>query len=372
MPRWRRTRSQSTWMVSLVLMSLVLVFFVVEGLTRQDGWLTMPGSSSPSPASAIGEDAPWYEVYFTQPYAPQAKSQHGGADVALAESIERARLSVDVAMYNLDLWSVRDALLNAHRRGVSVRMVTESDHLDSPEIQQLKESGIPVLGDRREGLMHNKFVVIDRLEVWSGSMNLTVSDTYRNDNNLIRIRSSRLAKNYLSEFEEMFTEDQFGPGSPANTPYPTLSVNGTTLQVYFSPEDGVAQHLLALIAGAQQSISFLAYSFTSDELATALIERASHGIAVAGVFEQSQYLSNVGSEYDRLRAAGLDVRLDGNPQRMHHKVMILDGQIVVTGSYNFSNNAERQNDENVLILYSQAIAEQYLAEFQRIYEQAQR
>jgi phosphatidylserine/phosphatidylglycerophosphate/cardiolipin synthase-like enzyme len=57
---------------------------------------------------------------------------------------------------------------------------------------------------------------------------------------------------------------------------------------------------------------------------------------------------------------------------MHHKVIIIDGKIVVTGSYNFSNNAEHSNDENTLIIHNQAIASAYLDEFQRIFANAQR
>ncbi len=63
-------------------------------------------------------------------------------------------------------------MIDAHRRGVTVRLVTESDYMDVPEIQELRAAGIPVLSDRREGRMHNKFVVIDRQEVWTGSPNL--------------------------------------------------------------------------------------------------------------------------------------------------------------------------------------------------------
>ena len=53
-------------------------------------------------------------------------------------------------------------------------------------------------------------------------MNFTVNGAYRSDNNLIRVRSAEMAENYLVEFEEMFTEGQFGPNSPANTPRPTI------------------------------------------------------------------------------------------------------------------------------------------------------
>jgi len=137
--------------------------------------------------------------------------------------------------------------------------------------------------------------------------------------------------------------------------------------VYFSPDDGVLHHILELVNGAQQSVYFMAYSFTSDELAQALLERAAAGIEVKGVFEADQYLSNIGTEFDPLSAAGLDIRLDGNPDHMHHKVIIIDEQIVITGSYNFSANAEDRNDENLLVIHDPALAHLYLVEFQRVF-----
>ncbi len=311
----------------------------------------------------------WYRVYFTEPEGPQAESLRGGPDAELAEAIDQARLSVDAAIYDLNLWSLRDALIEAHRRGVAVRVVTESDNIDSPEIQALREAGIPVLGDRREGLMHNKFILIDRLEVWTGSMNFTINGAYRNDNNLIRVQSSRLAKDYIAEFDEMFEDDQFGAGSPANTPNPSFSVDGNLIEVYFSPEDGTAARLIELISGAQDSVYFLAYAFTEDDIADAMVERARDGVTVAGVIDSGQ-ADNQGSEYERMVAEGLDVRLDGGSGRMHHKVIIIDGQTVLTGSYNFSASAETRNDENTLVIHNSRIAEQYLDEFERIFDHA--
>jgi len=266
---------------------------------------------------------------------------------------------------------LREALLAAHRGGVIVRLVIDSDNQDRPEIQALVQGGIAVRGDLREGLMHNKFVVIDHLEVWTGSMNFTINGAYRNNNNLIRIRSSQLAEDYLSEFEEMFRDNLFGLGSPANTPYPELSLDGTSLGVYFSPEDGTAASLIKLIGKAQESIDFLAYAFTSDDLATAMLERSQDGVIVSGVFEKSQCYANRGCEYDHLKSNGLRVRLDGNQDDMHHKVIIIDHQVIVTGSYNFSTSAEGRNDENTLILNNADIAAQYLAEFRKIFDQAE-
>jgi phosphatidylserine/phosphatidylglycerophosphate/cardiolipin synthase-like enzyme len=331
------------------------------------------GAVSPGSETAVATvSSDWYTVYFADPTSPNAHTYRGGMDEDLAAAIDQARVSVDVAVYDFNLWSLRDALIAAQRRGVQVRMVTESDNMDEPEIQELKDAGIEVLGDRREGLMHDKFAVIDRQEVWTGSTNFTVGSVYQNDNNLIRIRSSRLADDYTTEFEEMFVDDQFGPGSPANTPYPKLTVDGTSLEVYFSPDDGALTHLVGLVDNARESVYFLAYSFTSNELAQAMIARAKDGVSVAGVFEESQYRSNTGTEYDNLRTVGLDVRLDGNPHDMHHKVIIIDEQIVITGSYNFSASAEERNDENVLIIFNPQIAAQYLQEFKRVYNLAQR
>lgn len=318
------------------------------------------------PVSPQVDSLDWITVYFTDPDWPGAQGFRGGPDDALAAAIRRAQLSVDMAAYNLNLWSLRDALLAAHKKGVTVRLVVESDNLDDSEIQDLIEAGIKVLGDRREGLMHNKFVIIDRLEVWTGSMNFTTTDAYLNDNNLLRIRSSRLAEDYAVEFEEMFVEDLFGPDSRTATPYPRLLIEGTPVEVYFSPDDGTLERLLDLVDAAQESIYFLAYSFTSDELAAAMLDRAADRVTVVGVFERSQYESNIGTEFDNFRLAGVAVYLDGNPRNMHHKIIIIDEKIVVTGSYNFSANAENLNDENTLIFNSPEIATLYMQEFQRV------
>jgi phosphatidylserine/phosphatidylglycerophosphate/cardiolipin synthase-like enzyme len=202
-------------------------------------------------------------------------------------------------------------------------------------------------------------------------MNFTINGAYRSDNNLIRLRSSKLAQNYLVEFEEMYLDHKFGFASPANTPNPILNVDGTQLEVFFSPDDGTIERLIELVQDAQDEILFMAFSFTDDDLAQAILDRAREGVVVAGVLDQSQALSNKGGEYTHLLENGIDVRLDGNRYGMHHKVIIIDKRIVVTGSYNFSSNARTRNDENTLILHSAEIAEIYVEEFDRVWEIAE-
>ena len=102
-----------------------------------------------------------------------------------------------------------------------------------------------------------------------------------------------------------------------------------------------------------------------------MVKKSQEGVQVSGIFEEEQTRSNRGTEYDRLDVAGLDIHLDGNPRNMHHKVIIIDDAIVITGSYNFSNNAETSNDENLLVIHDPQVAAYYAKEFQRVISQSQ-
>ncbi|MBI5823777.1 MAG: DUF1669 domain-containing protein [Chloroflexi bacterium] len=339
----------------------------VDSVTEEP---STPLTEIPLPAG-YGVDGGWFQLYFTNPESPLASQETGGIDVPLVDAIDSAILSVDVAVYSLSLNSVRDALLRAHDRGVQVRMVMESDNMDRADPQKLIEAGIPILGDRREGLMHNKFVVVDNSEVWTGSMNFTDSGAYEDNNNMIRIRSVKLAENFTKEFEEMFIDDKFGDNVAAETPNPRVTIDGTPIDTYFSPDDGVQASFVDIVNTAQESIYFMAFSFTADPIGEAVRARAEGGVTVAGVMDTQQVNSNVGTEFDPFNQAGLDVYRDGNEGQMHHKVMIIDESIVIFGSYNFTNSAETRNDETLLVIYNEEIAAQFIAEFQRVYGQAQ-
>jgi len=327
-----------------------------------------PLTDLPLPAG-YGADGGWFQIYFTDPESPIASQMTGGVDQPIAASIDSAKLSVDVAVYSLSLNSIRDALLRAHDRGVRVRMVMESENMERTDPQKLIEAGIPILGDRREGLMHDKFVVIDNTDVWVGSMNLTDSGAYEDNNNMIHIHSADIAENFTKEFEEMFLDDKFGDNTISETPNPRVIINDTPVDTYFSPDDGIQAILTDIINEARESIYFMMFSFTADALGDAVRGRAAAGVTVAGVMDDDQVASNVGTEFDPFRQAGLDVYRDGNPGQMHHKVMVIDENIVILGSYNFTNSAETKNDESLLVIYNDQIASKIIEEFQRVYGQ---
>jgi phosphatidylserine/phosphatidylglycerophosphate/cardiolipin synthase-like enzyme len=339
--------------------------------------LPSPVADQPNPNGAPSpEPEGWYDIYFTTPRYPDKPDYHqGGLDTHLVAFINSAQQTIDIAAYDFDLENVANALADAAARGVRVRMVTDSDTLtnDNPKIQKafdfLKQAKIPILDDQRGPIMHNKFVIVDGRAVWTGSTNFTDGDTYRLNNNAIKIVSRQLAQNYTAEFEKMFVQRSFGPSKPAGGTEALVTLGSVPIENYFAPKDGVADKIIARLKQAQQSIHFLAFSFTSDPIGSAMLARATAGVSVAGVFEktgsETQY-----SEYGRMRKAKLDVLQDGNPYVMHHKVIIIDGRTVIFGSFNFSNNADKDNDENLLIIDDPTLAQAFEAEFQRVREVA--
>jgi len=141
--------------------------------------------------------------------------------------------------------------------------------------------------------------------------------------------------------------------------------NVTVLGVYFSPNGGCESQIIEWIGRANRTIHVLIYSFTLDSISDALIEAYNRGVEVKVVFEKNQITKY--SEYHKLKAAGIQVRNDTNPKSMHDKVMIIDGIIVLTGSFNWSANAERRNNENLIVIESIYVASVYEEEFYRIW-----
>ena len=285
----------------------------------------------------------------------------------LVNRLGAATARVDAALYHLDSTPVADALIKAHNRGVQVRVVTEADNVDEQEIERLQAAGISVADDGdNEGYMHHKFIVIDERYVWTGSYNTTYNGAYKNNNNVILIDSVPLAYNFTQEFRDLFLNARVGKSAGAFIAYPRIKLGEETeVATYFSPGSDTISPLLREIKSAEKSIHFMAFSFTHDRLGNAMRDRFKSGVDVRGVFEARQV--DQYSEYEKLEAAGLPVIKDRNSGAMHHKVIVVDEETVITGSYNFSKNAEERNNENLLIIKgNREIAAAYLAEFEKI------
>ncbi|MCC7359976.1 MAG: hypothetical protein IT317_10890 [Anaerolineales bacterium] len=371
----RRRKAAAPTLASIIvglvfLCLLALLSWLAPGLFKDQN--ATPPTITPAPETSVSGD--WYQLYFTQPErTAQQDNPSGGIPDKVIATFDDAQETIDLAIYEFDWMPLADALLAAAERGVTVRVVTDSDSHDEPGSAALREAEIPIVEDERGAIMHDKFAVIDGAAVWTGSMNFTRNDAYRNNNNFMFIQSARLAQNYTREFEEMFLREEFGPTSQADTPNPVVTLNGTRVENYFSPDDGVAAHIEAALEAAQDSIYFMAFSFTRQDFAQTLLSKADAGLTVQGVFETRQIAAGGDQAWLLLTRGGLkdNVLQDGNPYNLHSKVFIIDESVVVMGSYNFSNNAEDSNDENVLIIHNADIAAAYYAEWQKVWAVAE-
>lgn len=359
-------------LVVALLVALLLGYLYQAGMLRPLAFAAAEraGLATAAPAN------PRLQAFFTTPTLvyPDKTWQRPAVPLLqqLIADIDRARSRVDIAVFDFDLPELADALLRAQRRGVAVRLVADSENLLTPEVAlalgRLERAGATVRVDRREPFMHDKIAVIDTRIVWFGSWNMTENDTWRNNNNMIRAVHPELAAAYQDEVAQMLA-GRFGTAKARRESIPQFRIGTARLQVLFAPQDGAAKYLLARIAAAKRSIRVLAFSFTSALMIDTLLERARAGVQVQVVLE-SQNATGQNAAFARLREAGLDVLLDGNCYNMHHKMLVIDEQTVITGSYNFTNSAERSNDENTVIVDDRDLAAAFTVEFGRVYAQA--
>ena len=304
------------------------------------------------------------QVYFMPQQGRQTKQ-------AIIQGINTAKTQVEVAALELDDLELGQALKSAAARGVQVRLFTD-DTYRSEARQSLGSRSqnkarcetlfaVRVCYDTRKALMHHKFILLDDSALWTGSTNLTWNAFERNNENSLYFPHPGLLNAYRQEFEALFAGKEEGLG--ASYPFRIGSTGG---EVFFSPAGGRfgRDELEVQIGRAKQEIWVAAYVFTDPKLVTALSQAKGRGVQVRMVFD-ARNLQDTKDE--DLKKAGIPVRMDGNPYTMHHKVMVLDRQVIVTGSYNFSLSAARSNNENLLILSDPTPARRYRDELERIW-----
>lgn len=333
-------------------------------------------------------------VYFNFPVdttvAIPGNSAKGNSDFKahLIHRINEANYSIDLALYSFyGMQDVADAIILAKNRGVKVRVVYDSRNTQN-SMQELIDAGI-LLSKRPaslEGIMHNKFFIFDARDtissndwLWTGSWNVTSSELNWK-NNVVEINDPSITKAYQIEFEEMWGSNtdipnpanaKFGSMKSDNTPH-YFDIGGREVQLYFSPSDGTTSKIINTVNTSNQNIYMALYVFTRDDIELAIHSRYNIGINdIKGVIDQ---VSASGSEFQNL-AAYADMWANPSPT-LHHKYSIIDASdpeslpYVITGSHNWSSAAENDNDENTLIIQDLKIANQYMQEFKKRYNDA--
>jgi phosphatidylserine/phosphatidylglycerophosphate/cardiolipin synthase-like enzyme len=202
-----------------------------------------------------------------------------------------------------------------------------------------------------------------------GSTNWTNPSNLFNDyNNIIFIQDEAVAKAYTMEFDEMWV-GTFGTNKSDNTPHKFI-VGGSDVEVYFSPSDQTTSQINKLIESVNYTFEFGLLSFTRDDLAQTVIDKnAEFGVSIRGIIEDE---NSLGGEFANLQTNGVNMRSHtGVSNSFHHKYAIADANapgsdpIILTGSHNWSSNAENNSDENTLIIHDATIANIYLQEFEK-------
>jgi phosphatidylserine/phosphatidylglycerophosphate/cardiolipin synthase-like enzyme len=393
-----RTRKQTTGTVITVVIVLIFaIFYTISGadplglfsknlgvnVTQSPAAATQGIEKATPSAGAPTNSGGWWQVYFVTPRQitdtlAQSYSLNGlppalmsgSITEKLIQRIDSAKKTIHIASFETDLNDVTKALIRAKGRGVDVRWITDDENGIAADTKpghgqfaMLKKAGIQVIDDGRGALMHDKFWLFDGQTVWTGSTNITVSGMFEQNNNVIVIDSPQLTAIYERQFNDMWA-GKFNAKSPSTVDQQKITIQGSTIQILFSPEDKAVNNILPTIQSARKSIRFLAFTFTQDQLGKAMLDASKNGVQVSGVFEStgsdSQY-----SQMTLLFCAKIPVRQDGNPAFLHHKVIIVDEHIVITGSLNFTDNADQNNNENVIIVDNPDIARLYTQEFNR-------
>ena len=321
----------------------------------------------------------------------------------LAAFIEQAQVTIDWAAYDLHLTGpAHDLVLAAlHRRadaGVAIRLVYESDAMPtappfensrppSDTVEFVRELGYPARPIRAWCcLMHHKYIVIDghtpQGQVWTGSTNFTDSSWSLQENNILTIASAPVALGYVQDFEELWTRRTMVNTGKRDVDPLRLTYAGAplTAEIHFSPGQGkwINREIALRVAAARERITICAAVMTSGQILGALREVMDRKLPMDGVYDAGQ-MAGVYPQWDREPGNEWKTELFhdliryghlvGKPTTpwsptsvhdfMHNKILVVD-DTVITGSYNFSRNAET-NAENVLFLTSPALAATYRA-----------
>lgn len=315
-----------------------------------------------------------YQVYFNDlaPTAVVTTTAQTSMEAALLSLINNASTSLDMAIYGLNRQSIVHALIAAHNRGVTVRVVGDDEAAtvsSQPFYQALTDAGIPLVTDSSMSIIqHNKFLVVDGQTVWTGSTNWTDTGFTLNANNSVVITDTVLAAVYTTEFEEMWA-GTFHSAKADNTAH-LFNYNGLRLESYFSPTDLVAFEVRDELAQADETIHFAMFFWTDAVLTDQAIAQIEAGVEVAGMFDQLGE-ANGSSADEALCAAGARVGVENFAGKLHDKFAVIDvngsDPTVILGSYNWTGSGAYSNDENTLIIHDAALAQAYYAEWQRLW-----
>ena len=331
------------------------------------------------------------DIYF--------QSQRAGLDAQLVSRlvnfIKATETSLDCAIYDLRHPDVLAALAGVAQAGKQLRIAYDAsgqqsgsgdpaaDPKPSGNEKGLQSVGLlnyatPIHNTGRH-LMHNKFLVRDGQTVWTGSANFTEGGLALQDNQCLVVKSPEMAAGYTATFEKLLQDDHHQQTSSASG---ALTISGMASTPFFTPFCGedIENAIIKALTGVQK-VRIMAFVMSDAGILDALANSASgSNVDISGIYDPNG-MANVrrsaqanpqrfwflsDSRFVRAPSHPFNPAPGHEQDFMHNKVMIIDDHLVVTGSYNFSENAEA-NDENVLIIDAPALAAAYTGYFNALF-----
>ena len=336
---------------------------------------------------------PKIKCYFNHPVNNSVSSGtnaiylNGTFKDTLIAYINRAKSTIDFCVYNFyqtsssdNINSIATAVNAAYARGVTIRWICNGTSTNNALVNlNTNIHSIASPTTTGYGICHNKFVVFDANStnvndpiVWTGSFNFTTQQNSSDYNNVLIVQDKNVAQTYYSQFNQMWGgtaatpgASKFGVNKVAST-VNTFTVNGTKVEVYFSPMDGAKTQLQNVINSASGDLQFGIYTFTDNTAATAIKNRIAAGVSAFGIMD---VYSQTYSPYTTLSPStvmGANLKVyNGGTYLYHSKVIVADAlhpasdPQVGAGSFNWTTSAESTNDENFIIVHDAVIANQY-------------
>ena len=291
------------------------------------------------------------------------------ACLTLKNEIDNAQSSIDFAIYGISNQpEIINALQKAQKRGVKIRWVCDYDkkdkdyYKDTKTLKQIIKSyntDIVYDSNNRPAIMHNKFFIFDNKKVFTGSSNITSTDISGFNSNIsVLINSKEMAYIYSKEFDQMY--NGLFHTDKKKIEKKTIQINEITkADVLFSPKDKIiTTKIIPLIENAKKYIYIPVFFITKKEILNSLVYAHNNGVDIK-VINDATNANTKYSIHKQLRKYGILVKTENYAGKLHSKAIIIDDEFSIIGSMNFSNNGEKRNDENVLIIYDKEIA-QYL------------
>ena len=299
-------------------------------------------------------------------------------EAAIVGFIDDAKHTLDVAVQELESKPIAEALVRAKQRKVRVRMVLEGDYLiaekpvadpfsDTAEkhepnrelISVLWRAGIDVRTDYNPKIFHQKFIVRDlekgKTALLTGSTNFTPTGTHKNLNHIAVFGGKSMAGEYGTEFGEIWS-GTFGAKRRRHEDSPREPrLAGVKMKVVFAPDHMPEMEIMKQMLKAKMRIDFAIFTFAqSSGIDDAMTALAKGGLPVRGIADSGQGNRDWAASRP-LSKAGVEFYLAKNKAgtklgKLHHKLMVIDKQVVVIGSFNYTEPANLLNDENIVVI----------------------